>query len=44
MVTTARENKLRQRSAMQVIATVLTVTNALPALVGLAGHSGHHVR
>jgi len=40
METTALANELKQRSAMQVIATLLTVINARPVLDGLAGHSG----
>ena len=42
METTVLVNELKQRSAMQVIAT--TVTSAWPVLAGLVGHSGRPAR
>ena len=43
-VTIVLGSELKQRSAMQVIATARTVTSARPVLAGLAGHSGRHAQ
>ena len=43
-VTIVLGSELKQRSAMQAIATARTVTSARPVLAGLAGHSGRHAQ